>query len=120
MDTQPTTADALTEIRRLRETAEKFANSDQHSDVDQSRVLAGMIHQLAEQVERLASAGVTTGGTPSDAGGASSDAGGVDTTAVAPSTNPPTRVDRDAEAALQEDRSPERGPADPIDDRADD
>jgi hypothetical protein len=114
MDTQPTTADALTEIRRLRETAEKFANSDQHSDVDQSRVLAGMIHQLAEQVERLASAGVTeTGGTPSDAGG-------VETTAVAPSTNPPTRVDRDAEAALQEDRSPERGPADPIDDRADD
>jgi hypothetical protein len=47
---------ALTEIRKVRETAERLANGDYPADADHVRVLAGMIHQLAEHVERLASA----------------------------------------------------------------
>jgi hypothetical protein len=47
---------ALAEIRKVRETAERLANGDYPADADHIRVLAGMIHQLAEQVERLASA----------------------------------------------------------------
>jgi hypothetical protein len=49
---------ALAEIRKVRETAERLANGDYPTDADHVRVLAGMIHQLAEQVERLASASV--------------------------------------------------------------
>jgi hypothetical protein len=45
---------ALAEIRKVRETAERLANGDYPADADHVRVLAGMIHQLAEQLERLA------------------------------------------------------------------
>jgi anti-sigma28 factor (negative regulator of flagellin synthesis) len=47
---------ALAEIRKVRETAERLANGDYPTDANHIRVLAGMIRQLAEQVERLASA----------------------------------------------------------------
>jgi hypothetical protein len=50
---------ALAEIHKVRETAERLANGDYPADADDVRVLAGMIHQLAEQVERLASASRT-------------------------------------------------------------
>jgi hypothetical protein len=42
------------EARKTKETAEKMANGDSPSQADDIRVLAGMVHQLAEQVERLA------------------------------------------------------------------
>jgi hypothetical protein len=42
------------EARKTKETAEKMANGDSPSQADDIRVLAGMVHQVAEQVERLA------------------------------------------------------------------
>jgi hypothetical protein len=42
------------EARKTKETAEKMANGDTPTEADDVRVLAGMVHQLAEQVERLA------------------------------------------------------------------
>lgn len=44
---------ALAEIASVRETADRVANGDAPEDADQIRVLAGLIRQLAEQVERL-------------------------------------------------------------------
>lgn len=52
----------LAEARKTRETAERMANGDgPPGEADDVRVLAGMIHQVAEQVERLA--GVVAGGS---------------------------------------------------------
>jgi hypothetical protein len=49
-------ADAiLAEARKTKETAERMANGESPpGEADDIRVLAGMIHQVAEQVERLA------------------------------------------------------------------
>lgn len=44
---------ALAEVASVRETADRVANGDAPEDADQIRVLAGLIRQLAEQVERL-------------------------------------------------------------------
>jgi hypothetical protein len=44
---------AITEITKVKETAERMANGETLADADQIRVLAGLVHQLAEQVERL-------------------------------------------------------------------
>ena len=50
-------ADAIgAEARKTKETAERMANGDgPPGEADDIRVLAGMVHQVAEQVERLAS-----------------------------------------------------------------
>ena len=79
------------EIRKIKETAERMANGDYPEEADQLRSVAGLVHHLAEQTERL----------------------------VQPMHAPLSGVvDRhDAEVALEEDRSPERGPAAPLDDR---
>jgi hypothetical protein len=55
-------ADAImAEARKTKETAERMANGEGPPDeADDIRVLAGMVHQIAEQVERLAS--VVSGG----------------------------------------------------------
>ena len=54
----------LVEARKTKETAERMANGDGPPDeADDIRVLAGMVHQVAEQVERLASA-VSAGEAP--------------------------------------------------------
>ena len=46
----------VAEARKTKETAERMANGEgPPGEADDVRVLAGMIHQLAEQVERLAS-----------------------------------------------------------------
>jgi hypothetical protein len=46
----------LAEARKTKETAERMANGEgPPGEADDIRVLAGMIHQVAEQVERLAS-----------------------------------------------------------------
>jgi hypothetical protein len=45
----------LAEARKTKETAERMANGEgPPGEADDIRVLAGMVHQLAEQVERLA------------------------------------------------------------------
>ena len=55
-------ADAIiAEARKTKETAERMANGEgPPTEADDIRVLAGMVHQIAEQVERLA--GVVSGG----------------------------------------------------------
>ena len=51
----------IAEARKTKETAERMANGDgPPGEADDIRVLAGMVHQIAEQVERLA--GVVSGG----------------------------------------------------------
>jgi hypothetical protein len=52
MDTDPNEA-ALAEVRKVKETAERLANGETPDEADQTRVLAGLVFQLAEQVERL-------------------------------------------------------------------
>ena len=49
-------ADAiLAEAQKTKETAERMANGEgPPGEADDIRVLAGMVHQVAEQVERLA------------------------------------------------------------------
>jgi hypothetical protein len=43
------------EARKTKETAERMANGEgPPGEADDIRVLAGMVHQVAEQVERLA------------------------------------------------------------------
>ena len=44
----------LAEAQATTETADKLANGDYPEDADHIRVLAGMIKQTSEQVERLA------------------------------------------------------------------
>jgi hypothetical protein len=44
---------AIAEIAKVKETAERMANGDTPGEADQIRVLAGLVHQLAESVERL-------------------------------------------------------------------
>ena len=53
----------IAEARKTKETAERMASGDgPPGEADDIRVLAGMVHQVAEQVERLAS--VVGGGEP--------------------------------------------------------
>ncbi len=55
---EDSTADSLeailAEIRTTKETADRLANGDFPEDADHVRVLAGMVKQLGEQLERLA------------------------------------------------------------------
>jgi len=76
------------EAAKTRDTADRLANGNFPEDADHVRVLAGLIKQLAEQIQRLA-----------DTGGA------LDTT------------EHDREVVLEEDRTPGRAPAEPLDDR---
>jgi hypothetical protein len=51
----------VAEARKTKETAERMANGEgPPGEADDIRVLAGMVHQVAEQVERLAT--VVSGG----------------------------------------------------------
>jgi hypothetical protein len=50
-----TTAEAVRlEAAKTKETADRMANGESTDEKDDARVLAGMIKQIAEQVERLA------------------------------------------------------------------
>lgn len=80
------------EAKKIKETAERLANGDYPEDADHIRVLAGMIHQLAEQVERLASDPGPT--DPLQAG---------------------TMPSSQTEEGPDEDLTPERAPAEPAD-----
>jgi len=101
-----TVDDPLAEVRKIIETSERVANGDHPDEADHIRVLAGMIHLLAEQILRLSGQG---GVSASESAGAN--------TAVAPQTNPPARVDREVEIQAEEDRTPEHPPAEPAVDR---
>jgi hypothetical protein len=89
---------ALAEVRKTKETAERVANGEAEEGADQIRVLAGMIHQLAEQVERLADGGLTSQVPGGRAGG--------------------DRSPNETDAPLEEDRTPEDAPAEPVNDRS--
>lgn len=43
----------VVEARKTKETADKLANGDYPGEADHIRVLAGMVRQLAEQIERM-------------------------------------------------------------------
>jgi hypothetical protein len=84
------------EARKTKETAERLANGDYPEGADHIRVLAGMISQLAEQVERLASGSPAASVGPGNA-----------------------RIADPAEdGTVEEDRTPEKAPAEPTDDRS--
>jgi hypothetical protein len=89
---------AIQEIRKTKDTAARLANGDFTEDADHVRVLAGMIQKLAEQVERLAvnvqAASHTTGSGSTGQGDSQID-----------------------DAVVEEDRTPQDAPADPLNDR---
>jgi cytochrome c556 len=82
---------ALAEVAKVRETAQKLANGDYPEQADHVRVLAGLIGQLAEQVERMSPQG---------------------------DMRPQGEERSSAVATLEEDATPEEAPAEPLDDRA--
>ena len=88
---------ALVEIAKVKETAEHMAKDDSPSGADQFRVIAGLVHQLAEHMERI----VAASAQPPIPG---------------PEGYPEDR--HDAEVALEEDRTPDVAPAEPLNDRA--
>ena len=92
----------IEESRKTKETAARLANGEYPEDADHIRVLAGMIQQLSEQIERLAGAAVkgNDAGQPSKGSEGGMQAGA-----------------KEAEAAVEEDQTPEDAPADPISDR---
>ena len=53
-------AAALAEIKKVSEGAERLAKGDSAEEADHVRVLAGLVHQLAEHTERLFSARTET------------------------------------------------------------
>jgi hypothetical protein len=54
-DVNESTAEAVRlEAAKTKETADRMANGESTQDKDDVRVLAGMVKQVAEQVERLA------------------------------------------------------------------
>jgi hypothetical protein len=44
----------VAEARKTRETADRMANGEHPGEADEVRVLAGMVRQVADQIERLA------------------------------------------------------------------
>jgi hypothetical protein len=88
---------ALVQIAKVKDTAEHLAKDDAPPGADQFRVIAGLVHQLAEHVERI----VAASGQPPIPG-----AEGY----------PEDR--HDAEVRLEEDRTPDVAPAEPLNDRS--
>ena len=96
---------ALVEIGKVKDTAEHLAKDDAPPGADGFRVIAGLVHQLAEHVERI----VAAGSRPPIPG-----AEGY------PEARPEDRApDRhDVEVMLEEDRTPDEAPAEPLNDRS--
>jgi hypothetical protein len=92
---------AIAEVVKVRETAEKLANGDYPEEADHVRVLAGLIHQLAEPVERLN----TQNAAPPQPSSSTTENGSVHA------------GQQVAGAAVEEDITPERAPAQPLNDR---
>lgn len=91
---------ALVQIGKVKETAEHLAKDDSPPGADQFRVIAGLVHQLAEHVERV----VAAGGQPPIPGREG---------------YPEDRADErhDMDVMLEEDRTPDEAPAEPLNDR---
>ena len=53
-------SDALAEVMKVKESAGRLAHGEAAGEGDPVRVLAGLIHQLAEQVERMVDIGTMT------------------------------------------------------------
>ena len=53
------------EARKTKETADRLANGNYPGEADHIRVLAGMVRQLAEQVERMGKLVSGPGASPS-------------------------------------------------------
>jgi hypothetical protein len=53
------------EARKTKETADRLANGDYPAEADHIRVLAGMVRQLAEQIERMGELVSVPDGSPS-------------------------------------------------------
>jgi hypothetical protein len=96
----------LAEVRSVRETADRMANGEFPEEADHSRALAGLVRQLAEQLERHLDHREPAPARVEPAASASS--GGA--------RLPAAPVDESASA--EEDRTPEDAPADPANDRA--
>jgi hypothetical protein len=91
----------LTEIAKVRITADKLAKGESVEGGDTERVLAGLVAQLAAQVERL------SGSQPARDPAADAN--------VTPSKASETKqAVHEAEMRAEEDRSPEHSPADPL------
>jgi hypothetical protein len=93
----------VAEVRSVKETADKMANGDYPEEADHSRALAGMIRQLAEQIERHLGDREPTETTNDEEG--SLGMGAV------------REGNGEAERSAEEDRTPEEAPADPADPR---
>ena len=85
------------EISKTRETADRIANGDQPDETDNTRALAGLIRQLADQVNRIV-------------GQMSDDTGRLETT---------DDRRREVERLEEEDVSASEAPADPARDHFD-
>ena len=105
-------AAALAEIKKVSEGAERLAKGDSAEEADHVRVLAGLVHQLAEHTERLFSA--RTGTLVSASADPSSGVAPHPAEAGPLSASSP---DHDREVVLEEDQSPQDAPAEPANDR---
>ena len=111
MATQGTDAAALAEIKKVSEDAQRLAKGDQPEGADHVRVLAGLVHQLAEHTERA---------LRMKTGAATSTPDPVSGVAAHPADAGPllsSSANHDREVALEEDQSPQDAPAEPINDR---
>jgi hypothetical protein len=111
----PDQSGAVAEIAKIRETADRIANGESGEGGDPVRVLAGLIGHLAEQLDRIATIGITAPG------------GGDAPAVVASQSSPGRAIDQDAknvhhdeEVRLEEDRTPTDAPAESLRDRTDD
>ena len=105
---------ALAEIKKVSESAERLAKGDSAEEADHVRVLAGLIHQLAEHTERLFRAST---GTPVPASADLSSGVAPHPAEAGPLSSSPSH---DREVALEEDQTPEDAPAQPVNDRTSD
>jgi hypothetical protein len=92
----------VAEAGKTKETADRLANGDYPEDADHIRVLAGMVRQLAEQVEGLGALWMPKADAP--------DASQPQDFVTDPSN--------EAEGGAEEDLTPEKSPAEPLDDRS--
>ena len=105
---------ALAEIKKVSQSAERLAKGDSTEEADHVRVLAGLVHQLAEHTERLfrARTGPLVPASADPSSGVASHPAEAGPLSASPG--------HDRDVALEEDRSPEDPPAEPIDDRTSD
>jgi hypothetical protein len=90
------------EAGKTKETADRLANGDYTEDADHIRVLAGMVRQLAEQVEALGALWMPRAASQ----GRRASRDGIE------------RRSNEADGRTEEDLTREEAPAEPMDDRS--